>query len=102
MPSAPLTPDELEAALNDLPGWCLDGDKLTRPFKFRNFREAMAFVLRVSYEAEGMDHHPDIFLSYNRLILTLSTHDAGDRVTAKDVELARRLNKLVQNGAVPV
>ena len=54
----------------------------------------MAFFLRVSYEAEAMNHHPEIFNCYNRLEIGLNTHDAGGKVTDRDIELALAIEKL--------
>jgi 4a-hydroxytetrahydrobiopterin dehydratase len=90
----PLDPPEIATALATLPGWTRDGDVLTKTFKFGSFREAMSFMVRVGFEAEGMDHHPDWTNVYNRVVIRLNTHDAGDKVTAKDVELARKIQAI--------
>ena len=89
-----LTPTEIEAALVTLPGWRCERDALAKEFEFQNFREAMAFMLRVSYEAEALDHHPEWSNVYRRVAVRLNTHSAGGKVTAKDVELAKRMEKL--------
>jgi 4a-hydroxytetrahydrobiopterin dehydratase len=86
--------EEISAALGSLPGWALEQDALAKTFKFGSFREAMAFMVRVSYEAEAMDHHPDWSNVYNRVTIRLTTHDAGDKVTSKDVELARKIQAI--------
>ena len=90
----PLTPAKINAALATLPGWKKEGDALTKEFKFGSFREAMSFMVRVSFEAEAMDHHPDWTNVYNRVVVRLNTHDAGGKVTAKDVELAGKIQKI--------
>jgi len=90
----PLTPAELAAALTTLPGWTQAGDALAKEFKFGSFREAMAFMVRVSYEAETMNHHPDWSNVYNRVAIRLNTHAAGGKVTALDVELARKIQRI--------
>ena len=87
----PLPKSEIEAALAGLPGWSLEGDALAKTFKFGSFREAMSFMMRVAFEAEAMDHHPDWTNVYNRVAIRLSTHDAGGKVTAKDLALARKI-----------
>src|ERR1700710_470201 len=87
----PLTNSETAEALRLLPGWSLDGDALAKTFKFGNFREAMSFIVRVSFEAEAMDHHPEWTNVYDRIAIRLTTHDAGGKVTAKDAELARKI-----------
>jgi len=90
----PLDSAEIATALTALPGWTRDGDALAKTFKFGNFREAMSFMVRVSFEAEAMDHHPDWTNVYNRVAIRLDTHDAGGKVTAKDVELARKIQAI--------
>ena len=97
MPSrSPLSDDQIDAALPA--GWRRqsDGDEgeIVRDFAFADFREAFAFLTRVAFEAEAMDHHPEIANVYDRVSLALSTHDAGHRVTETDLELARRINAL--------
>jgi 4a-hydroxytetrahydrobiopterin dehydratase len=89
-----LDPSEISAALAALPGWARDGDVLAKTFKFGTFREAMSFMIRVGFEAEAMDHHPDWTNVYNRVSVRLNTHDAGGKVTAKDVELARKIQAI--------
>jgi 4a-hydroxytetrahydrobiopterin dehydratase len=91
---APLTKPEIDAALAGLPGWTWAGDALAKGFKFGSFREAMSFLVRVSYEAEAMDHHPDWTNVYNRVDVRLNTHDAGGKVTAKDVALAQKIQAI--------
>lgn len=90
----PLTQPEIEAALAGLPGWAFAGDALAKTFKFGGFREAMSFMVRVGFEAEAMDHHPDWTNVYNRVAIRLNTHDAGGKVTAKDIELAKKIQAL--------
>jgi 4a-hydroxytetrahydrobiopterin dehydratase len=91
----PLTSDEIAAALPGLPGWDQAGDALAKEFKFGSFREAMAFMVRVGFEAEAMDHHPDWTNVYNRVAIRLNTHDAGGKVTAKDVALAKKIQAVL-------
>ena len=87
----PLAPAEITTALAGLPGWTLASDALAKEFKFGSFREAMGFMVRVSFEAEGMNHHPEWTNVYNRVSIRLNTHDAGGKVTAKDVALAQKI-----------
>lgn len=91
MPTPPLSDEEIHHALTTLPGWSREGDSLAKTFTFKNFREAMAFMVRVSYEAEALDHHPDWTNVYRTVSIRLNTHDAGGRITAKDVSLAGRI-----------
>jgi len=85
---ATLSDDEVTAGLADLDGWALDGDRITREYRFGGFPQAVAFVVRLSYPAEAADHHPDFDIRYNRVRISLSTHSEGG-VTAKDLDLAR-------------
>ena len=88
---APLDAAAIRAALADLPGWAFEADRLVKTFRVGSFREAVAFVVRLAFEAEAMDHHPELTNVYDRVTLALSTHDAGDRVTEMDLALARRI-----------
>ncbi|HQT64909.1 MAG: 4a-hydroxytetrahydrobiopterin dehydratase [Acidocella sp. 20-57-95] len=84
--------------LADLPeGWVLAGDQksILRRFKFKNFKYAWAFMTHVAMIAEAMDHHPEWFNVYNRVEITLTTHDAGG-VTARDIELANKINEIAE------
>ncbi len=83
-----LTRERIAAELKGLPQWSLEGNAIARTFKFKDFKEAMSFVDRVAALAEKAQHHPDILVRFNKVTLTLSTHDAGG-VTAKDIEFAR-------------
>ena len=83
-------------ALEKLPGWSsLPGtrDAITRTFEFSNFNAAFAFMTRVALQAEKLDHHPEWFNVYNRVDVTLTTHDAGG-VTALDVEMAQFMDSV--------
>ena len=94
MATKSLAPAKITAALAGLPGWKLNRDALAKEFKFGSFREAFSFMTRVAFEAEGMDHHPDWSNVYNRVTIRLNTHDAGGKVTAKDVELAKKIQAI--------
>jgi 4a-hydroxytetrahydrobiopterin dehydratase len=81
--------------LGQLADWqAVDGrDAITRTFKFKDFNEAFGFMARAALVAEKMDHHPEWFNVYNRVDVTLSTHDAGG-LTELDVELAAAMDRL--------
>jgi 4a-hydroxytetrahydrobiopterin dehydratase len=81
------------AVLKDLPEWReVEGrEAITRSFRFKNFNEAFAFMTRVALLAEKMDHHPEWFNVYNRVDVTLATHDAGG-VTEKDIAMAKAMD----------
>lgn len=90
----PLPPEAVRAALADLPGWTYEDDALRRTVRLGSFRAAVAFLVRVAFEAEQRDHHPEITNVYDRVTLVLRTHDAGNRVTEKDLDLARAIQAL--------
>ena len=80
-------------ALAGLSGWSeVDGrDAIEKTFKFADFNQAFGFMTRMALEAEKADHHPEWFNVYNRVDVTLATHDAGG-VTEKDIALASKMN----------
>ena len=88
-----LSPDELTAALSGLPLWSGDGAGIRRSVQLPGFPDAVAALVRIAFEAEQMDHHPDVDLRWRTLHLTLVTHSAGG-VTEFDLELARRIDAL--------
>ncbi len=89
-----LNPSDISSALNDLSGWTYADNRLEKTFKFSGFREAMSFLMRIAFEAEELDHHPEIWNVYSTVRLRLTTHDADNRVTNLDLDLARRVNML--------
>jgi 4a-hydroxytetrahydrobiopterin dehydratase len=90
---ARLTDTEIKAALRELPQWQLreDGHAITRTLKFGDFAEAFGFMTRVAILADKADHHPEWFNVYNRVEITLTTHDA-DGLSQRDVALARQID----------
>lgn len=92
MPSRdPLSDDEIEEALDDLPGWTHEADRLKKSYEFSDFRAAISFIVRLSFYAEEMMHHPELENVYNTVDVALTTHDAGGKVTEMDVELASKI-----------
>ncbi|HZB78629.1 MAG TPA: 4a-hydroxytetrahydrobiopterin dehydratase [Actinomycetota bacterium] len=92
---AKLTEAELKGSLDEMEGWTSLGNVIHRDFTFPGFRAAIGFVNRVADLAEAAGHHPDIEIHYNRVDLSLSTHDAGG-VTEKDVALAAEIDRVVE------
>ncbi|MEM1210556.1 MAG: 4a-hydroxytetrahydrobiopterin dehydratase [Planctomycetota bacterium] len=87
----PLTAEQIDSALQGLPGWSFADDKLRKGFQFGSFKEAMSFLVRVGFEAEAMGHHPELFNVYSKVDIALNTHDAGGKVTGLDVGLAQAI-----------
>src|SRR5689334_5988492 len=92
--SKPLTMEEISQACARLSGWKHEREALTKAFTFGSFREAFSFMTRVAFEAEEINHHPEWTNVYNRVSVRLNTHDAGGKVTAKDIDLATRIQKI--------
>ena len=92
---ARLSDDEIANALPKLPGWTLNEDEtgLQRSFRFTDFAAAFGFMTRVALMAERMNHHPDWRNCYNRVWITLSTHDVGG-ISHNDVLLARAIDSV--------
>lgn len=89
---------QIVQALKDQPEWKITEERLEREWIFRDFAAAMQFVERVAFIAEEMNHHPDIWIRYNRVQLLLTTHDTGG-ITALDVAFATRLNQKLMHSA---
>ncbi|MDR9447350.1 MAG: 4a-hydroxytetrahydrobiopterin dehydratase [Balneolaceae bacterium] len=95
MPAEALPNDELTQQLKTLPEWTFDDNALTRTFTVGDFREAMQLILAIGFEAEALQHHPELTNVYNRVSIRLTTHDAGDKVTTLDIALAQAIDALV-------
>lgn len=88
-----LSIDKIKEYLPVVEGWFLIGDQIKRDFKFKNFKEAMDFVNKVAKIAEAEGHHPDIYIFYNKVNLTLYTH-AVKGLSENDFILAAKINAL--------
>ena len=75
--------------------WCEEGGALKRELEFTDFAQAFAAVTRIAEIAERLDHHPDIEISYNRVVLRCTSHDVGRRVTARDHRLATEIDVML-------
>jgi 4a-hydroxytetrahydrobiopterin dehydratase len=76
--------------------WTEQNNKLTRTFKFKDFKEAIAFMNKVAVVVDDMDHHPTWTNTYNELHIELTTHDAGNTVTEKDKKLAKAIDQIFE------
>ena len=86
---------EIEQKIQTIPGWELQGNAIARTFKFPDFVTAIAFVNKLVEPAESAGHHPDIAISYNKVSISLTTHDAGG-ITQQDFDLAAVISKLAE------
>src|ERR687898_3403588 len=84
----------VQERLGKLTGWTRDGDAIRRQYTFDGFAAAVAFVVRIGFDAEAADHHPDVLISgYKRVTLTFTTHSAGG-LTIKDVTAAQAADRI--------
>lgn len=91
-----LSRSRIRLELNPLKGWTLRGIRIQRTFRFDNFLQGLRFVNKVGRLAEDMNHHPDILINYDKVRMSLTTHDERG-LTVKDFKLARRINRLVKS-----
>ena len=92
--SVVLSQSEVELALQKLPGWTSRGEAIERVLQFPDFVAAMKCVNAIADAAEAANHHPDILINYNRVTLTLVSHDSGG-VTQRDIRMAGTINETV-------
>jgi 4a-hydroxytetrahydrobiopterin dehydratase len=91
-----LSEQEIEKEVSKLKGWKVANGKLNQNFEFKNFVHAFGFMTKVAMEAEKMNHHPEWFNVYNKVIIELVTHDVQG-ISNYDIKLARIVNQLYDN-----
>jgi len=91
--STVLSDTDIQQALQKHPGWKKNGNTIERVFQFSDFVRAMDFANQIAEAAEAINHHPDIHISYNKVTLTLVSHDSGG-VTQRDVRMAGKINEI--------
>ncbi len=91
----PISPLEARELAHDIPRWSLKEKEIEREFHFKDFRQAIAFVNELADVAEEEDHHPDIFISYRKVRLILTTHKIGG-LSRKDFGLAFKIDRLAE------
>ncbi|MDT4814908.1 putative pterin-4-alpha-carbinolamine dehydratase [compost metagenome] len=98
----PLSPQARATLLAELPGWTTvqDRDAIFKRFTFHDFNAAFGFMTRVAIQADKADHHPEWFNVYNRVDITLSTHDANG-LTQRDIDLAHFIERAAAALVVP-
>jgi 4a-hydroxytetrahydrobiopterin dehydratase len=84
---------DVAVRLQKLPGWTLAGEAISRQFTFGGFPDAVAFIVRLGFAAEAVDHHPDLLVNYKRVTVTYSTHSEGG-LTDKDFAGAETATKI--------
>ena len=89
-----ISDSELEVALSGLPGWIVEDNQLIKRFTLPSYRDAIAAIVRISFEAEDANHHPEITSTYSILEVRLTTNDAGDKITDKDLKMAAKIEEI--------
>lgn len=89
-----IPPEQIELLMENIPEWTRENNGISRAWAFRDFGDAMIFVNRVAELAQQNEHHPDILIRYNKVALTLTTHDVNG-LTNKDFWLAQQIDDLV-------
>lgn len=90
---ARLNDDQIDQALESLEDWARAGQVINKVFAFSSFPEAIAFVVRLAFEAEAADHHPDLAINYRKVTVSYTTHSEGG-LTARDIEGATVTERL--------
>lgn len=88
-----LSDQEIADRLVHLPGWMVEDGALTRLYSFPNYASGVVFASAVGYLADALNHHPDLTIGYQKVRVTLTTHDTGGGLTAYDFELASRIDE---------
>jgi len=92
-----LNAQSIKGWLDSHAGWSRKGTVMTKEYRFASFRDSIVFVNRIAGLADAMDHHPDVDIRFNRVLVTLSTHSAGG-ITEKDLSLAEQLDYATSAG----
>jgi 4a-hydroxytetrahydrobiopterin dehydratase len=90
-----LDQNELSQIVQQLDNWNVEDGKLHAEFKFDSFIEAFGFMTQVALVVEKHNHHPEWFNVYNRVVIDLVTHDAGNAISDRDIKLAKEINKIL-------
>jgi len=94
-----LTESAIQDALAKLPDWAFADDTIHKTYRFASFSEAIGFIAEMAFSCEKANHHPDLSNVYSTVTIRLSTHDVGNKVTQKDVDLALEIEKLAEKRA---
>ena len=97
MPDSLLPTPAIEAALDNLPGWSVEGKELVKTYSFPSYLEGVHFVDRLAPVADRANHHPDLYIGWKKVKVALSTHSKGG-ITMLDVGLAQEAERLARDG----
>ena len=94
--ASPLNIEEIDNFTSKNPDWSFEDNKLKAKFEFGSFEEAIKIINEIATVCSKMDHHPLMTNVYNRLMFSIATHRAGDKVTQLDVELAKEISRIIK------
>lgn len=94
MSTPALSTQEISTSLKVLPGWELDDNKITKTYKFDSYLAGLAFATAVGTLAEAQNHHPDMMIGWRKVKVSFTTHDAGSKITQKDISMASAIESL--------
>ena len=94
MATAAMNDSDIETAMREMAGWEREGDALVRTYKFETYLAGVAFASAVGVVCEGLDHHPDMLVGWKKVTLRFTTHDAGNKISAKDIAAAKAVDAL--------
>ena len=94
--SVPLTENQIQEALASLPGWAFADDAISKTYGLGSFTEAIGFITEMAFACERVNHHPELSNVYSTVAIRLCTHDAGGKVTEKDINLAGEIEKMAK------
>lgn len=100
MAAQPLSHQEIEEALAELPGWTYGDDRISRTYACEGHLAAAAMVGQIARVQEALGHHADLTVGYDKLKVSVNTHSAGGKVTELDTELAHRIEKVASEHGV--
>jgi 4a-hydroxytetrahydrobiopterin dehydratase len=92
--SEPITENQIQEALANLPGWAFADQTISKTYRFGSFTEAIGFITEMAFACERANHHPELTNVYSTVTVRLNTHDAGGKVTGKDIDLAGKIENL--------
>lgn len=90
----PLNDAAITEALEMLNGWERDGDMITTTVELSSYAQGLAFATAAGMVADGFNHHPDMTIGYKKVTLAFTTHDAGSKITQKDIDVAKAINAI--------
>lgn len=89
-----LSDADIEAQLADLAGWERDGDAISKTFELDSYVAGLALATAIGTVCEGLNHHPDMMIGWRKVTVSLTTHDAGHKISQKDIDAATKIEAL--------